>query len=53
MSNLIASEGLGLGAVSEENTNRSKGGVPNEKIVFHGNNKLTKKLNLQSKIILK
>ena len=40
MSNLIASEGLGLDAVSEgELLTAIKGGVPNEKIVFHGNNK--------------
>ena len=40
MSNLISSEGLGLDAVSEgELLTALKGGVPNEKIVFHGNNK--------------
>ena len=40
MSNLIASEGFGLDAVSEgELLTALKGGVPNEKIVFHGNNK--------------
>ena len=40
MSNLIASEGLGLDAVSEgELLTALNGGVPNEKIVFHGNNK--------------
>jgi len=40
MSNLVASEGLGLDAVSEgELLTALKGGVPNEKIVFHGNNK--------------
>ena len=36
MSNLIASEGFGLDAVSEgELLTALKGGVPNEKIVFH------------------
>jgi len=40
MSNLVSSEGLGLDAVSEgELITALKGGVPNEKIVFHGNNK--------------
>ena len=40
MSNLIASEGFGLDAVSEgELLTALKGGVPHEKIVFHGNNK--------------
>ena len=40
MSSLIASEGLGLDAVSEgELLTALNGGVPNEKIVFHGNNK--------------
>ena len=40
MSNLVASEGFGLDAVSEgEVLTALKGGVPNEKIVFHGNNK--------------
>tara|TARA_Y100000766_G_C18882483_1_gene594147 strand:+ start:550 stop:1923 length:1374 start_codon:yes stop_codon:yes gene_type:complete len=40
MSNLVASEGFGLDAVSEgELLTALKGGVPNEKIVFHGNNK--------------
>ena len=40
MSNLVSSEGLGLDAVSEgELLTALKGGVPNEKIVFHGNNK--------------
>ncbi len=40
MSNLIASEGFGLDAVSEgELLTALEGGVPNEKIVFHGNNK--------------
>ncbi|MDC3168308.1 diaminopimelate decarboxylase, partial [Prochlorococcus sp. AH-716-D22] len=45
MSNLIASEGLGLDAVSEgELLTALKGGVPNEKIVFHGNNKSDKEI---------
>ena len=40
MSSLVASEGFGLDAVSEgELLTAIKGGVPNEKIVFHGNNK--------------
>ncbi len=40
MSNLVSSEELGLDAVSEgELLTALKGGVPNEKIVFHGNNK--------------
>ena len=43
MSNLIASEGFGLDAVSEgELLTALKGGVPSEKIVFHGNNKSDK-----------
>jgi len=45
MSSLISSEGLGLDAVSEgELITAIKGGVPNEKIVFHGNNKSDKEL---------
>ena len=45
MSNLIASEGLGLDAVSEgELLTALRGGVPNEKIVFHGNNKSDKEI---------
>ena len=45
MSNLIASEGLGLDAVSEgELLTALEGGVPNEKIVFHGNNKSDKEI---------
>ncbi len=45
MSNLIASEGFGLDAVSEgELLTALKGGVPNEKIVFHGNNKSDKEI---------
>ena len=40
MSNLIASEGFGLDAVSEgELLTALKGGVPSDRIVFHGNNK--------------
>ncbi len=45
MSSLISSEGLGLDAVSEgELLTAIKGGVPNKKIVFHGNNKSDKEL---------
>jgi len=45
MSNLVSSEGLGLDAVSEgELLTALKGGVPNEKIVFHGNNKSDKEI---------
>jgi len=45
MSRLISSEGLGLDAVSEgELLTALKGGVPNEKIVFHGNNKSDKEM---------
>ncbi len=45
MSNLIASEGFGLDAVSEgELLTALKGGVPNDKIVFHGNNKSDKEI---------
>jgi len=45
MSSLVSSEGLGLDAVSEgELITAIKGGVPNEKIVFHGNNKSDKEL---------
>ena len=45
MSHLVASEGLGLDAVSEgELLTALKGGVPNEKIVFHGNNKSDKEI---------
>jgi len=44
-SSLVSSEGLGLDAVSEgELLTAIKGGVPNEKIVFHGNNKSDKEL---------
>jgi len=50
MSNLIASEGLGLDAVSEgELLTAIKGGVPNEKIVFHGNNKSDKEIEFAVK----
>ena len=45
MSNLISSEGFGLDAVSEgELLTALKGGVSNEKIIFHGNNKSDKEL---------
>ncbi len=45
MSNLVASEGFGLDAVSEgELLTALKGGVPNDKIVFHGNNKSDKEI---------
>ena len=45
MSSLVSSEGLGLDAVSEgELLTALKGGVPNEKIVFHGNNKSDKEI---------
>ena len=45
MSNFVSSEGLGLDAVSEgELLTAIKGGVPNEKIVFYGNNKSDKEL---------
>ena len=45
MSSLIASEGLGLDAVSEgELLTALKGGVPHQKIVFHGNNKSDKEI---------
>ena len=53
MSNLIASEGFGLDAVSEgELLTALKGGVPNNKIVFHGNNKSDKEIEfaVQNKI---
>jgi len=46
MSNLVASEGLGLDAVSEgELLTALKGGVPHENIVFHGNNKSDKEID--------
>ncbi len=45
MSNLVSSEGFGLDAVSEgELLTALKGGVPNERIVFHGNNKSDKEI---------
>ena len=47
MSNLIASEGFGLDAVSEgELITALKGGVSSSKIVFHGNNKSDREINL-------
>ncbi len=50
MSNLVASEGFGLDAVSEgELLTAIKGGVPNEKIVFHGNNKSDKEIEFAIK----
>ncbi len=50
MSNLVASEGFGLDAVSEgELLTALKGGVPNEKIVFHGNNKSDKEIEFAIK----
>ena len=50
MSNLVASEGFGLDAVSEgELLTALEGGVPNEKIVFHGNNKSDKEIEFAIK----
>ena len=50
MSNLIASEGFGLDAVSEgELLTALRGGVPNNKIVFHGNNKSDKEIEFAIK----
>jgi len=50
MSNLIASEGFGLDAVSEgELLTALKGGVPNKNIVFHGNNKSDKEIQFAVK----
>ncbi len=50
MSNLVSSEGLGLDAVSEgELLTALKGGVPNQKIVFHGNNKSDKEIEFAVK----
>ena len=50
MSNLISSEGFGLDAVSEgELLTALKGGVPNDKIVFHGNNKSDKEIEFAVK----
>ena len=51
MSNLVSSEGLGLDAVSEgELLTALKGGVPNEKIVFHGNNKSDQEIEFANSI---
>ena len=50
MSNLIASEGFGLDAVSEgELITALKGGVDSDKIVFHGNNKSDSELDFAIK----
>ena len=50
MSSLVASEGLGLDAVSEgELLTALRGGVPTENIVFHGNNKSEEELNFALK----
>ena len=50
MSNLVASEGFGLDAVSEgELLTALEGGVSNEKIVFHGNNKSDKEIEFAVK----
>ena len=50
MSNLIASEGFGLDAVSEgELLTALRGGVQNAKIVFHGNNKSDKEIEFAIK----
>ena len=50
MSNLVSSEGFGLDAVSEgELLTALVGGVPNNKIVFHGNNKSDKELEFAVK----
>ncbi len=50
MSSLVASEGLGLDAVSEgELITALRGGVPSENIVFHGNNKSDEELNFALK----
>ena len=50
MSSLISSEGFGLDAVSEgELLTALKGGVPNEKIIFHGNNKSDRELEFAVK----
>jgi len=50
MSSLVASEGFGLDAVSEgELLTALKGGVPNHKIVFHGNNKSDKEIEFAIK----
>ena len=47
MSNLISSEGFGLDAVSEGELLTALKGVPNEKIVFHGNNKSDKEIEFK------
>ncbi len=40
LSSIVASEGMGIDVVSEgELITAIKGGIPNDKIVFHGNNK--------------
>jgi len=50
MSSLVASEGLGLDAVSEgELLTALRGGVLTENIVFHGNNKSEEELNFALK----
>ncbi len=50
MSNLISSEGFGLDAVSEgELLTALRGGVPYDKIVFHGNNKSDRELEFAVK----
>ena len=50
MSNLVQSEGLGLDAVSEgELITALNGGVDNEKIVFHGNNKSNREIEFAIK----
>ncbi len=47
ISRLVASEGMGLDAVSEgELITALKGGVPSNRIVLHGNNKSEKELKL-------
>ena len=54
MSSLVASEGLGLDAVSEgELLTALRGGVPTEKIVFHGNNKSDEELKFALKYKIK
>ena len=50
MSNLISTEGFGLDAVSEgELLTALNGGVANEKIVFHGNNKSDREIEFAIK----
>ena len=47
LSSLVASEGMGIDVVSEgELITALKGGIPNHKIVFHGNNKSKNELLL-------